>query len=482
MAESIYFYDLETSGINPRTARIMQFAGQRTNLDLEPIGPPDNMLIKMSDDVLPDPQAILVTGITPQQTRADGISEREFCKYFTQSIATPYTTIIGFNSVRFDNEFIRFLLYRNFYDAYEWSYSNGKSVWDMLDVVRMTRALRPQGIKWPFAPDGAPSNSLERLTAVNKIAHDNAHDALADVMATIALARLVRKEQPKLYSYLFQLRNKAAVQKIVQTATPFVYTSGRYRSEFHKTSVVVQLSDHPVYGSSRALVYDLRYDPTEFIKLSTPDLVERLRYTRDEDAPARLPVKELTYNKCPAVAPLSVMTSEAAANTSFDMSLIQRHLTLLNSDSTFVDRVRQAFEDIHEQRQTTLITDITSVDSQLYDGFFNDADVREASRVRNATEDSIVDLHPDFHDDRLTHLLLLYKARQLPRALSEDEQALWEQYRYAKLYAQTHTMNIPKYFSLIQEMAPNASDKDKELLEDLWLWGETIMPTEENIE
>ena len=477
--DTLYFYDLETSGINPRSARIMQFAGQRTTLELEPIGPPDNILIKMTDDVLPEPQAIMVTGITPQQTLADGISEYEFCRYFTDEIATPHTTILGFNSVRFDNEFIRFLLYRNFYDPYAWSYANGRSVWDMLDVVRMTRALRPDGIEWPFAPDGSPSNSLERLTAVNAIPHDNAHDALADVNATIDVAKIIRKKQPKLFSYLFQLRNKAAVQKIVQSGLPFVYTTGRYPSEYQKTSVAILLSDHPVYGASRALVYDLRYDPSEFIKLSTPDLVERMRYSKDPNAPVRLPVKELVYNKCPAVAPLAVMTPQAAKNVAFDVDVIDTNMTLLNSDATFIDRVRQAFEDTHEQRQMTLVSDITTVDSQLYDGFLNDADSREASRVRTANENSIADLHPIFHDDRLKHLLLLYKARQFHRSLSEDEQEAWEKYRYAKLYTHTHTLTLPTYFSTLQQMAPKATDKQKALLEDLWLWGETIMPETE---
>lgn len=480
--DTLYFYDLETSGINPRSARIMQFAGQRTTLDLEPIGPPDNILIKMSDDILPEPQAILVTGIAPQQTIADGISEREFCRYFIESIATPYTTILGFNSIRFDNEFIRFLLYRNFYDAYEWSYANGRSVWDMLDVVRMTRALRPDGIKWPFAPDGTPSNSLERLTSVNAIPHDNAHDALADVHATIAIARLIQSTQPKLYSYLFQLRSKNSVQKLVQSGNPFVYTTGRYRSEYHKTSVAIQLSDHPIYGASRALVYDLRYNPEEFMKLSTPDLVERMSYSKDTNAPARLPVKELVYNKCPAVAPLSVLNTKAAETISLDVRAVEKHIAILNSDTTFVDRVRQAFEDTHEQRQTALITDITTVDAQLYDGFFNDADKRKMQQVSKAKVKELADVHPTFDDERLVKLLLLYKARLSKEVLSADEQLEWNQYVHTKLTTGTNSMSADDYFSLIQKLAVESAGNQRNigLLEDLWLWGESIIPAIEH--
>jgi exodeoxyribonuclease-1 len=475
--DTLYFYDLETSGLNARKARIMQFAGQRTTLDLEPIGQPDNILIKMTDDIVPDPRAILVTGITPQQTQADGITEKAFCDYFTSTIATPHTTILGYNSLRFDNEFLRFMFYRNFYDAYEWSYANGRSVWDMLDVVRMTRALRPDGIQWPFAADGTPTNSLEKLTSVNNIAHANAHDALADVQATIAVARIIKQKQPKLFSFLFKTRTKQAVQDIVNAGKPFVYTTGRYDAAYHKTSVAIRIADHPVYGAGRALVYDLRHDPTEFMHLSTPDLLDRLAYTKDTEAPARLPVKELTYNKCPAVAPLQVLTPEAADNISIDTATIHRHLQQLQTDPTFIDRVRQAFEDMHEERQTELVTNIVGVDTQLYDGFLNEADKKQCAMVRASNKDTIVDLHPSFYDERLAPLLLLYKARQFPGSLSEDEQKAWEAYRHTKLYAaDTSALTLPAYFSSIQSLAASASAHDKAILEDLWLWGESIMP------
>ncbi|HSX37189.1 MAG TPA: exodeoxyribonuclease I, partial [Patescibacteria group bacterium] len=196
MAASFFFYDLETSGFNPREARVMQFAGQRTDMELNPVGEPVNVLIKLPPDVLPDPDAVLVTGITPQQTIADGLTEAEFLKYFYEEVVKPDTIFLGFNSIRFDDEFMRYLHYRNFYDAYEWQWQDGCSRWDLLDVVRATRALKPEGIEWPFAPDGKPANRLEYLTKVNKLDHYKAHDAMSDVHATIAMAKLVRTKQP----------------------------------------------------------------------------------------------------------------------------------------------------------------------------------------------------------------------------------------------------------------------------------------------
>jgi exodeoxyribonuclease-1 len=266
MAKTFFFYDLETSGFNPRTARIMQFAGQRTDMQLVPMGEPVNVLIKLTADVLPDPDAVLVTGITPQQTLADGLTEAEFLKLFYENVAVADTVFTGFNSIRFDDEFMRFLNYRNFYDAYEWQWQDGRSRWDLLDVVRMTRALRPEGLKWPFAPDGKPTNRLEFLTSVNKLSHINAHDALSDVRATIGLAKLVRSQHQELFDYLFSTRDKQKIAKLVESAKPFVYTSGRYSSQYLHTTATVLLCKHP--QSDAALVYDLRVDPTPFLKMN----------------------------------------------------------------------------------------------------------------------------------------------------------------------------------------------------------------------
>ena len=212
--KSFFFYDLETSGLNPRTDRIMQFAGQRTDMDLNPIGEPVNVLVKMTDDALPSPGAIMVTKITPQQTLADGITEAEFSKYVTEEIFTPETVAVGYNTVRFDDEFMRAVFWRNFYDPYEFEWKDGRSRWDMLDVVRLTRALRPEGINWPFTEDGKPTNRLELMTKLNGLSHEHAHDALSDVYATIAVAGLIREKQPELFKFLFSIRNKNDVKKI----------------------------------------------------------------------------------------------------------------------------------------------------------------------------------------------------------------------------------------------------------------------------
>ncbi|MBQ3433013.1 exodeoxyribonuclease I, partial [Candidatus Saccharibacteria bacterium] len=289
MKKTFFFYDLETSGLNQRADRIMQFAGQRTDMELNPIGEPVNILVKMTDDALPSPGAIMVTKITPQKTLEDGISEAEFCQYAMEEVFTPGTIAVGYNTVRFDDEFMRATLWRNFYDPYEWEWKDGRSRWDMPDVVRLVRALRPEGIEWPFTENGKATNRLELITAMNGLKHEHAHDALSDVYATIAVARLIREKQPKMFEYMLMMRDKKQVARLVnlENPQPFVYASGRYAAEFNKTTVVVPIAPG---RNGNVLVYDLRYDPNQLLDGSLFPIV-----------------KELCLNKCPAVAPVTVL-------------------------------------------------------------------------------------------------------------------------------------------------------------------------------
>jgi exodeoxyribonuclease-1 len=412
MPKTFFFYDLETSGLSARDDRIMQFAGIRTDMEFNQIGEPVNELIRLNDDTLPSPEAIFVTGITPQQTVADGYTEAEFSRLAMNDIFTPDTIAVGFNTIRFDDEFMRHLLWRNFYDPYEWSWKDGRSRWDMLDVVRMTRALRPEGIEWPVDAKGNPTNRLELLTKLNGIDHYKAHDALSDVWATIAVAKLIAEKQPQLFSYLLTMRDKKEVMKLVnlEDKKPFVYTSGRYEAAHEKTTVAFPLAPGK---NGNVVAYDLRYDPTPFLELDQKELA-KLLYASWEDRQAEgltpLPVKELQYNRAPAVAPLGVLAqSDGWKKIHLEVSVIEENKKKLLAAPHFAENIRTLFENKPEFKKSP------DVEAQLYDGFLGDRDRVRVEAVRNADENTLADFHPQFDDERLPALLLHYKARNFPR-------------------------------------------------------------------
>ncbi|MBQ9017151.1 exodeoxyribonuclease I [Candidatus Saccharibacteria bacterium] len=507
---SFFFYDLETSGLSPREDRIMQFAGQRTDLELNPLGEPVNLLVELADDTLPSPGAIAVTKITPQQTRQDGLSEAEFCRYVTDEIFTPGTCALGYNSVRFDDEFMRHLFWRNFYDPYEWQWKDGRSRWDLLDVVRLTRALRPEGINWPtqekeIEKDGekivveVKTNRLELITKLNGIEHEHAHDALADVVALIEVTRLIKTHQPDLYNYLFKLRDKKLVQRLINLdrPKPFVYASGRYSSEFDKTTVAFPIAPSK---TGNILVWDLRYDPEEcWLKglannkeISPREITntrgpesrtvakrnlgegpteccdfEGREISRSQDPSATFhlypKLKELRYNRCPAVAPLGVLEkNDGWRRIGLDKDTVEKNLKALLKHPEFAEMARAIDEAKPE------FPEAPDPESALYDGFLGDQDRDLCGLVRAATKNQLADLHPEFTDPRLEPLLLHYKAKNFPDTLSEEEQKDWEKYRLARLNRQSVS------FEKELQALSNRPDVDPSLVEELLLWAQSL--------
>ena len=471
MPKTFFFYDLETSGLNAREDRVMQFAGQRTDMNLQPIGEPVNVLVALNDDTIPSPEALLVTGITPQKTLDEGYSEADFAKLLVEEWFTPDTIVVGFNNVRFDDEFIRHLLWRNFHDPYEWSWKEGRSRWDMLDVVRMTRALRPEGINWPVDDKGEPTNRLELITKLNGIEHGNAHDALSDVTALIDVARLIRDKQPQLFDYLLKVRDKKELQAFINldNKQPFVYTSGRYDKQHAKTTVAFPLTSAP-HGN--VLVYDLRYDPTAVIGLTQDELKKRLFASwqeRQEDGFVPVPVKQLQYNRCPAVAPLGVL-SQADGWQKIDLSqeIVEKHLQILLAHPEFAENIRSVFESREPLKRST------DPEAQLYDGFVADGDKIRIEAVRNADAAKLADFQPEFVDERLPGLLVHYKARNFPRSLTETERTEWEVWR-----AQHIEQQLVQFGAALERVAKRQlTDDDKFVLDELRLWVESIVPEE----
>lgn len=479
---TFYFYDLETSGLNSRSDRIMQFAGQRTDADFQPIGEPQNILIQLDDDTLPSPSAIMVTGITPQSTLLDGIPEHEFCKFFIEEIATPNTTILGYNSIRFDDEFIRHTLWRNFYDPYEWQWQDGRSRWDLLDVVRLTRALRPEGIKWPVTEDGHATNRLELITKLNGISHEHAHDALADVVALIEVTKLIKSKQPQLFDFLYGLRDKRSVARLVncEQPQPFVYASGRYSGEHEKTTVA-----YPVAPAENGTVwvFDLRYNLDELLdgedKAREAGTIDKTKPWREREPWERdfFPIiKKLQYNRCPAVAPISVLEkADGWQKLALDKATVERNLQSLLAHPEFVQRIISA-----EPREFPPAID---PESALYDGFVSDQDRILCSAVRNNTAEDLANFRPHFADERLSELLVHYKARSYPTSLSEDEAIAWEEYRTARLARQNakFVADLQRIDALLAKGGTFGGKSPEEcqyLAEELMLWYQSLAPGE----
>lgn len=476
---TLYWYDYETFGLNPAKDRIVQFAGVRTDEDLNVIGEPLSLYCRPANDYIPSPESCVITGITPQLALQKGLNEAEFMSRIHEEFSKPGTCVTGYNSIRFDDEFTRYALYRNFFDPYAREWQNGNSRWDIIDVVRLTRALRPEGIEWPFYTEGEfkgkPNNKLENLTIANGIAHEAAHDALSDVYATIGVARLIKQKQPKLYDYAFEHRkkNKLIALLNVQKKTPVIHVSGMYTPDHGNAAVVVPVAAHPV-NKNAVIVFDLRYDPSALMTLSKGDIIKRV-FSPADDLPEgveRIPLKLVHVNKCPVIVPLNTLDKEASRRLGIDLTIVMKHLQMLTVDNALTSKLRKVYlEKKFEQSHDP--------DHMLYGGgFFSTEDKAKMDKIRLESPEHLAELSLSFNDERIPEMLFRYRARNYIETLSEEDKKTWESYRISRLTEADGGggITLDQYLKKIDELRScEDSEKYAPVLDDLVEYGRDIL-------
>ncbi len=445
--KTLYWHDYETWGIDPSVDRPSQFAGVRTDEQLNIIGDPLVLYCQPPPDVLPHPEACLVTGITPQLAMKEGLSEREFIKTIHAEFSQPSTCGVGYNSIRFDDEVTRYTLYRNFYDPYEREWANGNGRWDIIDMVRLCHALRPEGIEWPYE-NGRPSFRLENITAANGIAHASAHDAYSDVEATINTAKLIRDKQPALYDYVYQNKHKSKVLPMIDLLKrkPLFHVSSKFSSEYGCAGMVMPLAMHPT-NKNAVIVVDLSVDPQDLINLSADQVAERV-FVRAADLPegqARIPLKSIHINKCPILATPKLLDSAAASRLHIDKVACERNWqTLLQHD------LRAKVQDV---MSSTSFPPKADPERQLYDAFISNADKRVMEQARGAQPDSLNQACIQFKDRRLKEMLWRYKARNYPKYLNQEEGAHWFDFCRKRLTdGDEAVQSVPQLHRRIEEL------------------------------
>ncbi len=459
----------------------MQFAGLRTDANLNVIGEPLVIYARPASDVLPHPMACLITGISPQKALEEGLPEHEFIRLIHEQFTVPGTCGVGYNSLRFDDEVSRFTLYRNFYDPYGREWQNGNSRWDIIDLLRTAYALRPEGISWPVGEDGLPSFRLEQLTAANGISHESAHDALSDVYATIAMARLVKEKQPKLYDYVLKNKDKRSVlaQLDIRAMKPVLHVSGMFGAARHNIGLVVPLAVHPV-NRNEVICYDLSAEPQGLIELPAQQIQDVL-YTKTDELPEgvqRPGLKSIHINKCPVIVPAKMADPVTAKRLGIDGQGCRKHLATLR-EYRAIDPV--AFNDKIQAVYTgRKFPEQTDPDRMLYSGgFFSDSDRRVMDRLRSSSPEELASASFPFEDARLPEMLFRYRARNFPQSLSDEESAQWEEYRFGYLTDPEMGASIcmEDYHEQIESRlgGDDLSDAHRKLLEQLLEYGDSLL-------
>jgi exodeoxyribonuclease-1 len=472
--QTFFWHDYETFGTDTRRDRPIQFAGIRTNLELEIVDEPVMFYARPPREMPPSPESCLITGITPQLAEREGLTEADFAARVHEQLAAPGTCGVGYNSLRFDDEFTRQLLYRNFFEPYGREWENGNSRWDLIDLVRMCAALRPEGIVWPTHEDGTPSFKLEHLAQANRLRQERAHDALSDVHALIDLARLIRVRQPRLWDWQFALRRKQRVFELIDLAamTPLVHVSSRYPASRCCLAVIIPLAVHPA-RPGEIIVYDLAQDPCELLALEAEEIVDRL-FTARADLPEgveRIALRTVHANRSPALAPLSVLKGVDLKRLQLDMDRCLAHAEKLRAAAELGGKLRRIFQQVAE------LPPAEDPELALYGGFLPDADKRLLREVRATPPQQLGLRQFDFRDKRYPALLFRYRARNWPQTLTPEEREQWEAFRLQRLTQPTPltTLTLPDYFAKLALLREHPLGHGKgAVLDQLQAWGEQL--------
>ena len=479
MSKTFLWHDYETFGRDPARERPVQFASIRTDENLEEIEDGTMIYCRQSPDYLPDPGSCSVHGVLPQTANEYGLGEWEFAHTIHTQMATPGTCTVGFNSIRFDDEFTRQLLFRNLFDPYSREWRNDNSRWDLIDVVRLTRALRPDGIEWPEDEDGKPTNKLELITAANGIEHGDAHDALADVRATIAVAKLLKAKQPKLFDFTYNTRNKRWVLGALDLIKrqPILHVSGMYPAIQGHLSMVMPLGPHPT-NQNGVIVYDLRHDPEDLIKLSAEKLRERI-FTASKDLPEgekRIAVKTIHANRCPILVPVNTLDEKAAKKWQLDRNMCLEHrekiLAATDTSNNILEKLAWIFTRYDQPNKD-------DPDLTLYSGTFaSDRDRNTMESVQRDIQSGkppVADMEL-FEDERHNEICFRLSARNWPDNLSAASVERWKSFCHQRVHkGRDGFRSIAQYRQLVGDLADTATTKKAiEQVEKLSAYGEEI--------
>ena len=476
MNQSFLFYDLETFGADPRRSRIAQFAAIRTDESLREIGEPVDFLVQPADDLLPSPAAALVTGLAPQRALAEGVNEAEAFSRIFDEMSQPGTCTLGYNSLRFDDEFVRFGFYRNFHDAYKREWRGGNSRWDLLDALRLAHALRPGGIRWPQREDGmGTSFRLEHLATANGVREGDAHEALSDVRALIGLARLFREAQPRLWDYALQLRDKRFVASLLDVAAmrPLLHVSQRFPASRLCAAPVMPLARHPRIDS-RVVVFDLATEPDALLDLDADAIAARM-YLRADQLPegeARIALKEVHANRCPALVPWDYLRPDDFDRLGIEPSLVEHRASRLRAAGpALAEKIRRVYATERGYPET-------DADGALYDGFIPDGDKRLFADVRATPPEALGARGFGFRDPRLQELLFRYRARNWPQTLDAGERLRWDAYRRRRLADDSglSEVSLTDFFRQVATLRSERPDAVA-LLDMLDAWGRSLQST-----
>jgi exodeoxyribonuclease-1 len=401
------FYDTETTGINTVFDQILQFGAIRTDENLEEI---DRFEVRcrLQPHIVPAPMALKVTGVTPEMLMDPVLpSHYEAMRMIHAKLSDWSPSVfVGYNSISFDESLLRQAFYQTLQPIYLTN-TGGNTRADMLRIAHAVAAYAPNAIAIPLGDSGKQVFKLDQLSPANGFDHENAHDAMADVEATIHLARLIQDRAPEVWGRMMQLSRKQDTAEILKEEEILCltqYFGGRAHNRY-----VTECGADPTYDASRA-VLDLKQDPEIYFEMTIGELVREMKRS-----PAV--IRGIRTNAQPILMPYKA-APEGLPEAYPAMEELVRRAHIIATNTEFRSRVGEALANRYPEKEPS-----PHVEQQIYDGFASSGDQALMRRFHNVPWEDRLGVAREMADLRMRRIAqrLIYFER--PDVLPEKTRA-----------------------------------------------------------
>ena len=451
---NLVFYDFETCSSNVSYGQIIQAAAVLVNDDFQELDRYEGRC-KLSPGIIPEAMALIVNKTTPKILKETNLSHYQMVRQMMEKFNKWKNSIfIGYNSINFDEEFLRRTLFKNLDYPYL-TVTNGNERADLFGLARASHLYYPNCIKTPISDKNNPVFKLDKLAPMNGIKHNDAHSAISDVLATVELAKLLSKTAPNVWKASLMTTNKDKTLQIIKNELMFCTDFFYYGKSF--PYVLTFVCEHPQWGYP--MCFDLKLDPKYYFNLSTDQLKKELKKTPKV-------IRTIKHKKHPII-----MNASYGMNFDHYKELgpkLKERANLIRENKDFASRVSLVLdEEAREKKDLDSQEDVYAEES-IYKKFTTKEDNAIMPSFHKADWKEKFLVLQKFKDERLRYFGKKILYEESPESLPKEEyQAIHKEVAARVLSTNKERWNtIPRTMSEIDTLR-NKFKEDKDKLEAL---------------
>jgi exodeoxyribonuclease-1 len=414
------FYDTETTGLEPAFNQILQFAALEADEDLNEVDC-INIRCRILPYIVPSPGALLVTKMSPKDLVSSNYSHLQMIYEIRNWVAKKCPCIfIGHNSIKFDEDFLRHAFYKTLHPLYLTN-TDGNIRGDTMRIAQAAAIFAPGSINVPLSEKGKLSFKLGNIARANDIdlKEEDAHDALADVRATLELARLLKRRVPEIWDQMLHNASKKPALAFMRSNPAFCLAEFNFGKS--ASYVVSVITPNPKQDSEMA-VFDLSYNPSDYLDCSVEEL---LAVMKGKERAIRI----VAANKQPIMVDTSIGHC-ILEEKSIDPELLAKHVQQIQAATEFKQRVATALtmrypdEEVHNHTE-----------KMIYQGFAPQSDIALMVKFHAANVEERVSICNRFSDARYREMASKLMYAECPDQMERSERVKIEEHFRDRLLA-----------------------------------------------